>query len=48
MFGDNHKEMVRQAEIINLWGKNVYVKIPIENSKGQFTGQTIRYLEKKD
>jgi len=47
VFGDNHKEMVRQAEIINLWGKNVYVKIPIENSKGQFTGQTIRYLSKK-
>ena len=38
VFADNPKEMLKQAYIINKWGKNVYVKIPIENSRGQFTG----------
>ena len=33
VFADNHKEMLKQAYIINTWGKNVYVKIPVVNSK---------------
>ena len=30
----NPKEMLKQAYKINTWGKNVYVKIPVVNSKG--------------
>ena len=44
VFADNFKEMERQAYIINSWGKNIYVKIPVINSKKIFTGQVIRKL----
>ena len=44
VFGDNTNEMLRQANIINSWGKNVYVKIPVVNSKGQFSGLVINKL----
>ncbi|MEK7641182.1 MAG: transaldolase [Patescibacteria group bacterium] len=33
VFSDDFKEMERQAKIIASWGKNVYVKIPITNTK---------------
>ena len=36
VFADTEAQMLRQAEIIKSWGKNVYVKIPIVNSKGFF------------
>jgi len=39
--------MLRQAAIINSWGKNVYVKIPVVNSKGLFSGKVIKILSKK-
>ena len=39
--------MLRQAMIINSWGKNVYVKIPIVNSKGLYSGKVINALSKK-
>ena len=42
VFGDTHNEMLRQALIINSWGKNVFVKIPIVNSKGIFSGKVIK------
>tara|TARA_A100001011_G_scaffold396031_1_gene492777 strand:- start:999 stop:1697 length:699 start_codon:yes stop_codon:yes gene_type:complete len=44
VFADNPKEMLKQAYKINKWGKNVYVKIPVVNSKGVFTGPVIRKL----
>ena len=44
VFADSNKEMEKQGLIISNWGKNVYVKIPIINSKGIFTGKTIRKL----
>ena len=44
VFGDNPKEMLRQAREINSWGKNIYVKIPIINSKGIFMGSVIKNL----
>ncbi len=47
VFADNHKEMLKQAYIINTWGKNVYVKIPVVNSKGVFMGPVIRELSNK-
>ena len=47
VFGDTFEQMLRQAMIINSWGKNVYVKIPVINSKGFFTGRIINKLSKK-
>ena len=34
VFADEHNEMKKQAMQINTWAKNVYVKIPVVNSKG--------------
>ena len=39
--------MEKQALKINSWGKNIYVKIPVINSKGKFTGELIKKLNKK-
>ena len=47
VFADNSKNMIRQALKIKQWGKNVYVKIPVTNSKGKFTGKVIKYLSSK-
>jgi len=47
VFADNFKEMLKQAYEINSWGKNVYVKIPVVNSKGVFTGLVIKELSDK-
>ncbi len=47
VFADNFTEMEKQALKINSWGKNIYVKIPVINSKGKFTGQLIKKLNKK-
>ena len=48
VFGDSFDQMLRQAMIINSWGKNVYVKIPVVNSKGMFSGKVIKILSQKD
>ena len=47
VFADDQKEMIMQAYKINTWVKNVYVKIPVVNSKGQFTGPVIKELSSK-
>ena len=47
VFGDTFDEMLRQAMIINSWGSNVYVKIPVVNSKGLFSGKVISILSQK-
>ena len=44
VFDDQLNQMEKQAYTINSWGKNIYVKIPVTNSKGIFTGQVIRKL----
>ena len=44
VFADEYKEMKKQALEINSWGKNVYVKIPVANSKGIFMGKIIKEL----
>jgi len=44
VFSDSINEMYKQGKIINNWGKNVYVKIPVVNTKGKFTGKTIKKL----
>ena len=47
VFADDPKEMLKQAYKINTWGRNVYVKIPVVNSKGLFMGQVIKELSRK-
>ena len=47
VFADNFQDMLKQAYEINSWGKNVYVKIPVVNSKGVFTGPVIKELSDK-
>ena len=47
VFADNFKDMLKQAYEINSWGKNVYVKIPVVNSEGVFTGPVIKKLSNK-
>ena len=44
VFGDDYNSMKRQALIINSWGKNVFVKVPVINSKGLFMGKLIKEL----
>ena len=48
VFGDDYQSMKRQAFIINSWGKNIYVKIPIINSKGNFMGKLIKELSHRN
>tara|TARA_Y100000591_G_C21534253_1_gene545656 strand:- start:2 stop:694 length:693 start_codon:yes stop_codon:yes gene_type:complete len=47
VFADNSNDMISQGNIINKWGKNVYVKVPVTNSKGKFMGAVINSLNKK-
>ena len=48
VFSDNFEEMKKQAKKINSWGKNVYVKIPVTNTKKQSTSKLIKYLSHKN
>ena len=47
VFADNAKDMLKQAYEINSWAKNVYVKIPVVNSKGISSGSVIKELSDK-
>ena len=47
VFADDEKSMISQGIKINKWGKNVYVKVPVINSKGKFSGKVINKLNKK-
>ena len=47
VFADRPSEIKKQAYIINSWGKNIYVKVPITNSKGVFSGKIIKELNSK-
>ena len=47
VFGDNYKSMIDQGLKISSWAKNIYVKVPIVNSKNKFTGKVINELNKK-
>ena len=40
--------MIIQGIKINSWGKNVYVKVPVVNSKNKFTGKVIKELNNKN
>ena len=44
VFADDHDEMLRQARLIASWGSNVYVKIPVTDTRGQSTAAVVREL----
>ena len=46
VFSDEVNEMENQAREISSWGKNIYVKIPITNSKGIKTYKLVEKLSK--
>ena len=48
VFADNEKEMIAQGIIINKWGNNVFVKVPVCNSRGKFMGKVIKTLNNKN
>jgi transaldolase len=47
VIADDNYEMYRQGVEISSWGQNVYVKIPITNTKGETTYQVIESLSQK-
>ena len=48
VFADDEKSMIEQGNQINSWGKNVYVKVPVVNSKNKFTGNVIKELNNRN
>ena len=48
VFADDQKSMIEQGIKINSWGKNVYVKVPVANSKGKFMGKIIKELNSQN
>ena len=48
VFADDDRSMITQGTKISKWGKNVYVKVPVINSKNQFTGKVIRALNSQN
>ena len=48
VFADDEKNMIDQGIKINKWGKNVYVKVPVCNSRGKFMGKVIKSLNEKN
>ena len=48
VFADDQKAMIEQGKKISTWGKNVYVKVPVVNSKNIFTGKVIEELNNQN
>ena len=48
VFADEYTQMKKQALQINTWGKNVYVKVPVVNSKSKFMGKIIKELNNQN
>ena len=48
VFADDEKKMIYQGLKISKWGKNIYVKVPITNTKGKFMGRVISKLNSKN
>ena len=48
VFADDQKTMINQGKKINSWGKNVYVKVPVVNSKNKFMGSVIKELNNQN
>ena len=48
VFADDPRSMIEQGLKINNWGKNVYVKVPVINSKKLFMGKVIKELNNRN
>ena len=48
VFADDKQNMIKQGLKINKWGKNIYVKVPVNNSKNFFMGDVIQDLNSKN
>ncbi|MCL4530648.1 MAG: transaldolase [Chloroflexi bacterium] len=48
VFSDEFVEMERQARKISSWGKNVYVKIPVTNTRRESTVELIHQLASEE
>jgi transaldolase len=46
VFSDDLEEMIQQGFTISSWANNVYVKIPVTNTKGESTSSVINILSK--
>lgn len=44
VFSDDFSEMEKQAKVISSWGENVYVKIPVTNTRGEPSFNLIKRL----
>src|SRR5215813_12710960 len=44
VISDDIEEMIAQARLITTWGKNVYVKLPVVNTRGEPVTEAIRLL----
>ena len=47
VFADDQKSMIEQGIKISTWGRNVFVKVPVVNSRNKFTGSVIKLLNHK-
>jgi len=45
VFADDEEEMIYQSQKIAEYGDNIHVKIPITNTKGEYTTNVIKKLE---
>ncbi|HLA21399.1 MAG TPA: transaldolase family protein [Pseudolabrys sp.] len=46
VFSDDIPEMVAQARVITTWGKNVYVKLPVTDTRGEPLFEAVRSLSR--
>lgn len=44
VFGDDEETMLKEGRELYTWSENVYVKIPVVNTKGEFNGNVIKTL----
>jgi transaldolase len=47
VFSDDVPEMVAQARVMTTWGKNVYVKLPVTNTRGEPLFEAMRMLSRE-
>ena len=48
VFADDNSNIIKQALKIKEWGKQIYVKVPVTNSRGIFLGKIIKDLNNKN
>ena len=48
VFADDNNKIIKQALKIREWGKQIYVKVPVTNSRGIFLGKVINELNNKN